>query len=248
MTDPAQLRRTHLFRYGEAYDDLRSAFFIDERGYVDVASARRDVDAAEAALRRLGVIFEIEVSESGVVCGRDGAPSWEEFRQRHFVDGTPLPVRPPPADQALPPSWHDMLEEMVRAGMRLCDELRLTHRRALPGGHTDVVAHRGPTRQGPASVYLHEQRFGFTVAVETELDTVPPDEAMAAAAEAYEIAGWQLGTPTVRDATVSCDGERDLFLVHLSTEPGLLSAHVRSPLYGAPAEAGSTWATYPRTT
>ncbi|HEX8346063.1 MAG TPA: hypothetical protein VF657_15190 [Actinoplanes sp.] len=246
MTDPAHQLRTHLFRYGEAYDDLRPAFVIDERGYADAAEAQADVYAAEAALRQTGVIYEIEVSAAESSRGLDGVPGWGEFRRRHFVDGVPLPVRPKPADRSVPPSWHAMNEEMGRAGESLCDELTRANREALPDGDTTVLAHRGPVRHGPASVYLHEERFGFVVAVETELASTAPIEALTSAAGVYEAAGWRLGD-VVRDGPVaSRHGERGLFRLTMAAEPGFLTVHASSPLYGAPAEPGTTWLTEPR--
>jgi hypothetical protein len=246
VSDPAHPRRIHLFRYGEAYDDLRAAFVVDERRYADAAHARADVNAAEAALRQAGVLYEIEVSEAAFARGIDGVPDWPAFRRRHLVDGVPLPVRPRPADRSVPPSWHAMNEEMQRAGESLRDELTRANRAAVPDGDTAVLAHRGPVRHGAASVYLHEERFGFVVAVETELMSMSPGEALASATRVYEEAGWRLSAPVRAGGTVSLDGERALFTLHLSVEPGFLTVSASSPLYGAPAEPGTTWITEPR--
>ena len=241
MSDPAHLRYTHLFRYGEAYDDLRAAFVVDERGFDDVGRARAEAHAAEAALRQTGVIYEIEVSAAGHSRDVEGVPTWAEFRRRHFVDGVPLPVRPRPADRLVPPSWHAMNEEMDRASEILCDELLRSNRAALPGADTGVLEHRGPVRHGSASVYLHEERFGFVVGVETELQDITPGEALAAAGQVYEEAGWLLDAPVSDGGTVSLAGSRGLFRLRMAAEPGFLTVRTASPLYRAPAAPDSAW-------
>jgi hypothetical protein len=90
MPDPG--KNLHLYEYGEAYDNLRPAFFIDERTYNDPELAESVIESAEAAMTRAGVIYEVEVT-SGVHATRPtGVPTWEEFKQRHFIDGVSLPV------------------------------------------------------------------------------------------------------------------------------------------------------------
>src|SRR5690349_16472642 len=104
-----------VYEYGEAYDDLRPAFFIDERIYSDQDLAETVVESAHAAMARAGVIYEVEVTSGKYATRPVGVPTWEEFKQRHFVEGVPLPVRPAPQDVALPPSWQQMVRAVEQA-------------------------------------------------------------------------------------------------------------------------------------
>jgi hypothetical protein len=48
-------------------------------------------------------VYEVEVT-SGIHATRPiGVPTWEDFKQRHFIDGIPLPVRPRRREQVLRP-------------------------------------------------------------------------------------------------------------------------------------------------
>jgi hypothetical protein len=94
MDDAAADRNVWLFEYGESYDDLRTAFTIDQAGYSSPELAHSVVEAASAALRRIGVIFEVELSSRSTSSPSPEGPTWDEFKQRHFVEGVPLPVAP----------------------------------------------------------------------------------------------------------------------------------------------------------
>src|SRR5918997_1822535 len=102
MDDGLARDRVHVYEYGESSGDLRTAFYVDERAYADPDLARTVLEIADAALTRLGVIYSVEVTSGPDAEIPYGVPTWEEFRQRHFVDDVPLPVRPRPRKLTVP--------------------------------------------------------------------------------------------------------------------------------------------------
>ena len=167
----------YLYEYGEAHDDLRPAF-IDERVYSDTELAGSAVESAEAALTRAGVIYEVEVT-SGIHATRPiGVPTWEDFKQRHFIDGVPLPVRPRRREQVLPSSWHEMVRAVEEAHRAFRTELLEVLTAALPEHDVFVAADHGPLRRSPGSVDWSEERFGFEITVGASIGELPPVTAL----------------------------------------------------------------------
>jgi hypothetical protein len=101
-------------------------------------------------------------------------------------------------------------------------------------------------RQGRASVHLHEERFGFVVGVEADIDDTDPTEAADALSAVFASAGWHVDPPVVDQSRISLDGEKSSFLLWVSAEPGLVNVYGYSPLYSAPAEPDSSWRVEPR--
>ena len=85
-------------------------------------------------------VYEVEVT-SGIHATRPiGVPTWEDFKQRHFIDGIPLPVRPRRREQVPPPSWHEMVRAVQEAHRAFRTELIQLLTAALPGH--DIVSSR----------------------------------------------------------------------------------------------------------
>lgn len=88
----------------------------------------------------------------------DDSRTWDEFRQKCFVDGQPTSVRKRPETFVTPPGWVVMNEEpgLVRRAIR--DELLDTLAEAFPGS-TVAANDDGPaSRIGPASTRVTEAR------------------------------------------------------------------------------------------
>jgi hypothetical protein len=232
----------YLYEYGEAYDDLRPAFFIDERAYSDTELAESVVESAEAAMTRAGVIYEVEVT-SGVSATRPtGVPTWEEFKQRHFVDGVPLPVRPRRREQVLPPSWQEMIRAVEDAHRGFRADLIQLLTVAFPGHEVFVSADRGPLRRSPGSVDWSEESFGFEITAGASIGDLPPTTALDRVTGLLERQGWQLARRS--DGTVG--GSRGLFEVGVEARPLKVTVLGQSPLYSSPAEPGSSYVVTPR--
>jgi hypothetical protein len=242
MGDKHPGSNVYLYEYGEAYDDLRPAFFIDERTYSDVELAESVVESAEAAMTRAGVIYEVEVT-SGVYATRPiGVPTWEEFKQRHFVDGVPLPVRPRRREQVLPPSWPEMTRAVEDAHLGFRTELIQLLTAALPGHDVFVSLDPGPLRRSPGSVDWSEESFGFEITVGANIGDLPPAMALDRIAVLLEQEGWQL----TRRSDSAVGGSRELFEVGVEAWPLKVTLVGQSPLYSSPAQPGSSFVVSPR--
>jgi hypothetical protein len=246
MNDSTPSRSVWLFKYCESYDDPRAAFTIDQEGYSSPEHAQSVVEAASAALRRIGVIFEVELSTRSSLAPRPDGPTWEEFKQRHFVDGVPLAVRPRPKEPGVPPSWDAMNAELARGNVDLRDELVLAVNLAFPGGRVAVTADRGPLRRTAASVDWSEEKFGFEVAVAAVIGEADIEGALSSVRTELGRVGWILKAAHEGGGRLSCDGHRGDFRIWMDAAPGTIEVCGYSPLYRSPADADSTWVTEPR--
>jgi hypothetical protein len=229
----------YVYEYGEAYDDLRTAFFIDERDYNDPELAESALESAEAAMTRAGVIYEVEVT-SGIHATRPiGVPTWEAFKQRHFVDGVPLPVRPMQQQLTIPPSWHAMVEAVDTAYHMFRAELMELLAEAMPSGQIAVTWDRGPLRRSPGSVDWSEEKFGFEIRLKAGLVDTSPAEALNSVGTALARRGWALKEPDPEQAEYQAS--RNLFTVSIRADQTTLMLFGESPLYWSPAEAGSSY-------
>jgi hypothetical protein len=242
VAESADAARVYLFEYGEADDDMRAAFHIDERKYPDAAQAQAAVQAARAALDRAGVIYAVEISAPQAARVGVGVPTWEEFRQWHFVAGVPLPVRQQ-THQELPPSWDAMHEELRRENAAVRDELLRSLRAEFPAGDAFVLEDSGPVRQGPASVHADEERFGFVVGARAGIGDLDPAGALASIAARFAAGGWELSAPVGTESKVTAEGHRDQFFLWLSVRPGLATVYCYSPLYRVSDDGTATWHT-----
>lgn len=235
MSDEASRSSVYVYEYGEAYDDLRPAFFIDVRDYADRELAESAVESAEAAMTRAGVIYEVEVT-SGVHATRPaGVPTWEQFKKRHFVDGVPLPVRPRPAEVTVPPGWQSMIEAVEAAHRALRSELVDVLTEALPGRKVVVSSDRGPSRRSAGSIDWSEERFGFEIWCDAGLDGMPAAEALDSIGTVLARHGWTVTGPDHAKSEIRA--ARDLFSVWVEARPVKVVLLGESPLYSSPAEA-----------
>jgi hypothetical protein len=241
MSEPAGQQVWH-FRYGEAYDDLRTAFYVDERAYPNADAARAATESARNALRRLGVIFDSELLPAEDHPESLAQPSWEQFKQRHFVEGQPIPVRARPLDVAVPPAWQEMHEEMRRANSQFRDELLRLLESAFPGSRVVVDDDRGPLRRSAGSVDLSEEKHGFEIEVSADVGDVPVGDATDRITKILAAAGWEPADPGGSTAKVT----RDRFQIGVDVEPGSVFLLGRSPFYSAPPAPADRWITEPR--
>jgi hypothetical protein len=238
--------KVHVFELGEAYDDLHAAFFIDESTYTDVEHARSVVESAEAAMSRTGVIFGVEVTSGDSVRSLHGLPTWEDFKQRHFVDGVPLPVRPRPDHFAVPPSWADMNAEMVRANDELREHLLQVLTSAFPDARTFVTSDKGPLRVSAGSIHLSEETFGFVLDISTFVDQDDLDAAFLHATNSLAQAGWTVDVDPAGPGMLSCQAERGPYWLWVRAKQGSVSVRAYSPIYNAPAAPNAHWTAAPR--
>jgi len=166
-----------------------------------------------------------------------GVPTWEDFKQRHFVDGVPLPVRARRREQILPPSWHEMVRAVEEAHRAFRAELIQLLTAALPDHDVSVSADHGPLRRSPGSVDWSEERFGFEITVGASIGDMPPSTALDRVGALLEQQGWQL---TQRTANV-VGGSRELFEVWVDARPLKVTVLGRSPVYRSPPEPGSAF-------
>jgi hypothetical protein len=242
MSDSNPRANLYLYEYGEAHDDLRPAFFIDERAYSDTGLAESVVESAEAAMTRAGVIYEVEVTSAPHVTRPVGVPTWEEFKQRHFVEGVPLPVRARRTEQARPSSWQDMVGAVEEAHRTFRSDLLRLVTDALPEHDVVVSADRGPSRRSPGSVDWSEERFGFEITLSVSIGDLLPTIALDRITVLLEQRGWQLTRRT--DNIVG--GLRELFEVLVDARPLRVTVLGQSPLYSSPAEPGVPYLIEPR--
>lgn len=232
----------HLYLYGEAHDDLRSAFYIDEQAYPEPELAAMALEIADAALSRLGIIYSVEVS-----AGRPhGVPTWEEFRRRHIVEGQPLPVRPRPRRRVVPPSWDAMSRAVTAGHEALRDELARSFAEAFPAGRVQIEADRGPLRRSPASVDWSEEKYGFEISWRIGTGDATPAGALDRLAAVLRKRGWEPGEPATGPSGLVMEATREAYRLWTNAQPGFVSVQATSPLYRAPAEPGSTFVTEPR--
>jgi hypothetical protein len=235
-----------VYEYGEAYDDLRTAFFIDERVYSDPDLAATIVESAEAALTQAGVIYEVEVTSGKYATRPVGVPTWEEFKQRHFVDGVPLPVRPPPRELILPPSWQQMVRAVNEAYAGFRAELVQLLTAAFPDRQVTVSWDRGPLRRSPGSVDWSEESFGFEITVDANIGGLPAEAALDRVSVVLIQQGWELAAPVEVRTGVAIRGSRGLYTVYTDARPLRLRLVGKSPLWRSPAEPGSDFVIEPR--
>ncbi|MGW4941007.1 hypothetical protein ACWEOZ_05375 [Actinoplanes sp. NPDC004185] len=233
---PEQGQSLHL--YGEAYGDPRPPS--------SSISAPTATQLAEAAMTRAGVIYEVEVT-SGVHATRPtGVPTWEEFKQRHFVDGVPLPVRPRPRERVLPPSWPEMVRAVEEAHRSFRTYLVQLLTAAFPGRDISVSADQGPLRRSAASVDWSEESYGFEVTVDASIGDLPPADALDRVSELLTDQNWDLADRVTRTANVAVGGSRELYSLWVDARPLRLTVLGQSPLYRAPAEPGTPYVVEPR--
>jgi hypothetical protein len=241
MPDQIPPRIWH-FRYGEAYDDLRTAFYVDPRTYPNPDAATVAVEAARNALSKLRIISDMELIDTKDLPESLARPSWEEFKQRHFVNGEPLPVRGRPDRVTLPPSWTAMHEEIRSAHPRFRAELVRLAETAFPGSPVMVRYDRGPLRRSAGSIDPSEERFGF----EIEVTARPADMSVEQIRERLERVlvddGWTLADPG--ESTLRA--VRDHHEIGVAAEPGDAFIVGKSPLYSAPSAPATNWITEPR--
>ncbi|WIM97990.1 hypothetical protein ACTOB_001558 [Actinoplanes oblitus] len=238
-----------VYRIGEAPDDLRPAFHIVDRAYPRPWLAEAAREEASKALSERGIIRSLSGFEGSSGYSGDGLPTWEEFRQRHFVEGVPLPVRSVPRDYEPPSGVDAMRAEIRREGSAVLAELESIAGEAFPGSPTQLNSIDGPLRMSPASVYQHEELWGFRISFmvfpEFPAD-VPPADEIAALAPVLTARGWSVGPTLEKAGKLEVDVSRGELLLHIFAEPGAVTCHVVSPRYRAPDEPGATWVIEPR--
>ncbi len=233
--------RVHVYEYGEANDDLQAAFYVDERAYADQDLARTVLEIADATLTRLGVIYSVEVTSGADARAPFGVPTWEEFRQRHFVEGVPLPVRPAPAHVTTPPSWQAMNDAMDQDHRRFREYLEALLGEAADGGSVSVRADRGPLRRSPGSIDRSDEQYGFEVSLRADIPALDPAAALDRMAGVLRTDGWQAHPSGTTMAAV-----RGGYRLWMEARPGYLLVEGESPHYRAPAEPGSSFEITPR--
>jgi len=235
----------HVFSLGEAHDDMWPKFHIDERVYDDPAQAAADLREAKEFLESSGVLYGVEIHFGPSARAPAGLSSWPEFRHRHVVEGVPLPIRPVPARTQVPPGWEAMSAEVDRAHAASRDELVAILREALPGAEPQVTWDRGPTRYGPASIHLSEERYGFVVMVSV-YRVRHIGEALERLRSVLRRTGWDAHPPETDEHDEVLTAERAGFRVWAHVTPASLDLHLESPLYRAPDDpAGPAWITEP---
>jgi hypothetical protein len=236
----------HVYEYGEAYDDLRPAFFIDERIYSDAGLAETVVESAEAAMKRAGVIYEVETTSGKYATRPFGLPTWEEFKQRHFVEGVPLPVRPAPKDLVLPPSWQQMVRAVEEAYGSFRAELVELLTAAFPDDKVLISSDRGPLRRSRGSVDLSEESFGFEITIDVTIGDLAAEAALDRLRAALRQQDWQLEDPVETRTGLAVRGSRGLYTAYADARPLRLTLMSESPLWRAPAKPGSDFVIEPR--
>ncbi|WP_189334785.1 hypothetical protein [Actinoplanes ianthinogenes] len=238
-----------VYRIGEAPDDLRSAFYIADRAYPRPWLAEAARQEASKALSERGIIRSLSGVEGSAGYPGGALPTWEEFRQRHFVDGVPLPVRSVPQAYVSPPGLAAMRAEIRRDGSAVLAELESIAAEAFPGSPTQLNDIQGPVRMSPASVYEHEELWGFRISFmvfpEYPAD-VPPADEVAALTPVLTGRGWSVGPVQEKPGKLELDVSRGEHRLHVFAEPGAVTFHAVSPRYRAPAEPGATWVIEPR--
>jgi hypothetical protein len=207
----------HVYEYGEAYDDLRPAFFIDERIYNDADLAETVVESAEAAMKRAGVIYGVEITSGKYATRPTGVPAWQQM------------VRA--VEEAYGSFRADLIQLLTAA---------------LPGREVSVSWDRGPLRRSPGSVDWSEEGFGFEIFVDVSLGDLSADVALDRVSAVLRRQGWELADPVKKRTGVTVGGSRDLYAVHVDARPLRLTVLGTSPLWRSPAEPGTDFVIEPR--
>jgi hypothetical protein len=235
MGEPEADRNVYVFELGEAFDDMRPAFYVDDREYPDADLARVAVETAEAVMTRTGVLFGMEIRSGSDALAPAGLPTWEQFYRRHFVEGIPLSVRPQPATFDVPQSWPAMRAEMARADEDLYAELTHDLEEVFPGSRVHVEAHAGPTRYSAGAVRLAEELYGFTIQLAVAVEV---ENAVESVIERLARSGWEFAQ--------SGGGRRDLFQISVRTHGPVLRVTAYSPLYQATDQPAGKWSVQER--
>ncbi|GAA2867318.1 hypothetical protein Acy02nite_10300 [Actinoplanes cyaneus] len=238
-----------VYRIGEAPDAVRPVFCIADRSYSRPWLAEAAHSEASAALAERGFISSLTGFEGSADSSFGGLPTWEQFRQRHFVEGAPLPVRPVPPGQEDPPGWDAMRAEILRVGRATLAELEDIFGEAFPGAPTQVNSLDGPRRFSPASVYKHEELWGFRINVMVfpgAGDDVPPPDEVRAVVPVLQRRGWTAGAAEGSPDKLRVEAARGEFRLSVFAESGAVTFIVDSPRYRAPDEPGATWVIEPR--
>jgi hypothetical protein len=230
------------FRYGEAYDDLRTAFYVDPRTYPNRDAAGVAVDAARNALMRLRIISDMELIDAKDLPESLARPSWEEFKRRYFVEGEPLPVRGRPDRVTLPPCWNAMHEEIRSAHPRFRAELMRLAESAFPGYPVVIEYDRGPLRRSAGSIDPSEEKFGYEIDVAVHLAHLSVDRILERLERVLADDGWTITDPGVS----ALRAIRDHYEIEVAAEPGDAFIVGKSPLYSAPPAPATDWITEPR--
>jgi hypothetical protein len=238
-----------VYRLGEAPDDLRPAFYVADRAYPRPWLAEAAKEEASKALSERGIIRSLSGVEGSADFAGGALPTWEDFRQRHFVDGVPLPVRSVPRDYVPPPGLTAMRAEIRRDGLATLAELEAVAAEAFPGAPTQLNEMEGPIRFSPASVYKHEELWGFRINFMVLPDypaDVPPADEVAALSPVLARRGWSAGTTRESAGKLRVEATRGEHRLDVFAEPGKVTFHVLSPRYRAPAAPGADWVIEPR--
>ena len=193
--------------------------------------------SARNALTRLHIVFEIEHIATKDLPESLARPGWEEFRQRHFVDGEPVPVRGQPDEVDEPRGWQAMHEKLVSANNRFRAELVRLAEASFPGARVVVKHDRGPLRRSAGSIDRSEEKYGFEIYVDAKTGDLPAGEAVDRMKKALVDEGWQL--VEADDSTLAV--ARDQYEIDIDIEPGSVFIAGRSPLFSASAAPGTTW-------
>ncbi|MCA2212701.1 hypothetical protein [Jidongwangia harbinensis] len=245
MGEPDAERNVYVFEIGEAFDDMRPAFWINASAYQNSASALVAVETAEAVMARTGVLFGIEVRSGPGAHAVAALPTWDEFYRRHFIDGVPLPARAQPSTFDVPHSWQAMHAEMIQAHEALQVELERDLNTALPGKRTYVESRTGPTRYSAGSVRLQEELYGFTVELAVAIGDDDLDSAFERLLARLAASAWHFAPGS---QALIRRGRRDLFQISLRVNGTFIRLIAYSPLYRASDEPAGEWAIEERPT
>jgi hypothetical protein len=177
----------HIFRLGEAYDDLTPMFAVDGRDYPDDESVRADLRSAMRTLTERHFIADFVSSEITPGTPAPNFPSWPRWRARHIDGDEPIGVRPRPRTQSIPPGWEAMGRWLSQAQQWITARL-VAASAAVPGARVRAIGQPEPRRVGPASVVLAEERYR----VEVVFLVIPP--AASTCRDVLDrLAGWLRG-------------------------------------------------------
>ncbi|KUL25026.1 hypothetical protein [Actinoplanes awajinensis] len=238
-----------VYRYGEAPDDLSAAFYIADRAYSRpwlALAARQEASSFFSDRNLIREVLRVEGS-AGYVGG--ALPTWDQFRQRHVVDGVPLPVRSVPQDYVPPPGWDAMMAEIQRERDAAFADLQGAAAEAFPNAPTQVNSVEGPMRFSRGAVQKHEELWGFRInfmVFPGFPDSVPPAEEIAAVSPKLSQRGWVVASHRDSPGELHMEAARGEFRLSVFAEPGAVTFIVLSPRYRAPLDMGPTWIIEPR--
>ncbi|GAA2666801.1 hypothetical protein [Actinoplanes palleronii] len=238
-----------VYRYGEAPDDLSTAFYIADRAYSRpwlALAARQEASSFFSDRDLIREVLRVEGS-AGYLGG--ALPTWDQFRQRHVVDGVPLPVRSVPQDYVPPPGWDAMMAEIQRERDAVFADLQGAAAEAFPNAPTQVNSVEGPMRFSRGAVQKHEELWGFRInfmAFPGFPDSVPPAEEIAAVSPKLSQRGWVVASLRDSPGELHMEAARGEFRLSVFAEPGAVTFIVLSPRYRAPLDMGPIWIIEPR--